>query len=250
MDLPIVTYASNPSHPGVSKLRKSLSGKGFKLFVLCKRSKEPFRWIHKVHETQSCLRSQIKSELVVVCDAYDVRFLGVDRDELIARYHELVPDGDKILFCGERKYRHHHRDIAEGDWETNGVYRFPSSCIMMGPRKLLLELYDWMAMLFQRHVYDATHERDAFCQCGRKTHKGVCDQSMITYWLFETEKGIIDTEARVFWSARGEVRHFLKKYAKPIRVDKTPRLRNLTTETLPMMLHVPPEQPRTRRRLR
>jgi hypothetical protein len=230
-------YASNGQHPGLKRLRETAEKFLIDLETVGARNRSSgkvFRWQQKVEDFRQALHQKFRGDgLVLLCDGYDVRFLA-SSDEIISRYHELVPEGDKVVVCGERKYVHHHAKIPETTWlSTEGPYRYPSTCVMMGPRKLVMKMLD--AIPLHRERNDRDH-----CRCGPRPFLP-CDQSMIGLWLSRNrETFVIDTLGHLFWSTRGEHKEFMKKHATVIRMENGGRrLKNRNTNKLPCVIHVP-----------
>jgi len=231
-------YASDGQHPGLKRLRET-AGKfriDFETIGTRNRSSgKAFRWHQKVEDFREALHCKIRGNgLVLLCDGYDVRFLA-PATEIVERYNTLVPKHDKILICGERKYVHHHAKLAETKWTSGreGLYPFPSTCMMLGPRKLMMQMLD--AIPLQGERTDREH-----CRCGPRPFLP-CDQSMVGLWLSRNPGAfLIDTKTDLFWSTRGEHKDFTKKHAVVVRSENgLRRLKNRNTQAMPCVLHVP-----------
>jgi hypothetical protein len=250
--LQVLAYATQTLHPGVRRWRETAKQYGIQCKVVRCSDVEERRFLFplKVRDTRSALRRTKGEGLVMITDAYDVRFLG-DTNEITSRYEALVPERNKILLAGERTYEHHHQSLNELAWQTataHGPYVFPSSCGLMGPRNLVLGMYEELVEgsdvggPFDMHG-------TAFCRCDTVLRKA-CDQSLIGLWAYRNpRKCLIDSGAQVFWSARGEQRKFLSDYAEVVRHPRR-RFRNRETNTLPSVLHIPPVKTKKKNKTR
>jgi hypothetical protein len=175
--------------------------------------------------------------LILICNAYNVRLM-CGAEEIIAQYKELSPKQNSIVFAGERKYEHHHKRLPEIAWKKSTPhepYIFPGSDFI-GPRRLVLKMLKAIIDGSGRsQIYDM--RSNEFCQCIPRLVQA-CDQSLCGMWAFRNlnKKAIIDSGAKLFWSARGEQRNFFERYA----IRDRGRLRNRETRTQPCVIHVPP----------
>lgn len=235
-----VTFTGNIKfHSGLQRLIKSC--KQFNV-VLQMTGKKSFSWREKAEATRDFL---IKlrtygdgtgwNGLVLVCDAFDVRFL-CGAEEIIEKYRAMIPNSDRILFAGERENSHQTEIMLS---ETSCIYRNFSTCLMLGPRQHVIRMLNDVV-----HAMDQNITKNISvigCRCG-PSPKTLCEQWYIAQWASKNrEKVMIDDSCSVFWSTRGEHKGFTEKYAEPIRDESTRTMRflNKTTRTKPCILHTP-----------
>ena len=271
-------YASNGQDKGLKRLRESAKKYKISLETVGMRNQvsgKAFRWTQKLEDFRQVVHTSGRgADFILLCDGYDVRFLSTEH-EIMARYHEICPQQNKVLVCGERKNLHcplphtqlqsQHPQQSSPHPQQQTIYKYPSTCILLGPRKLIQEMLDTSLS----YLHDIQHPRVphprtpqhqsssyTYCKCSPDSQKVkmVCDQSLLRAWLLENPtKHVIDTQASVFWSTRGEHKDFMKKHAQvivatqqqlPQQISPPPhikhrRLRNLNTGTEPCILHVP-----------
>lgn len=237
-----VTFTGNIKfHSGVQRLIKSC--KQFDV-VLQMAGKKTFSWREKVEATRDFLiklrtfgNGSGWDGLVLVCDAFDVRFL-CGAEEIVRKYHEMIPDADKILFSGERESSH-QTEITSSSNDANVVYKNFSSCMILGKRQQLIRMLNEVILSMQHNI--SKNISVVGCRCGPPP-KTLCDQWYMAQWAsLNQEKVVIDVNCSIFWSTRGEHKKFTEKYAEAIRDDvtKTRRFLNRTTRTKPCVLHTP-----------
>ena len=243
----VMPYVSNGRHSGYKKLRESCQKFHIPVEPVGIRNNHSktnvFRWDQKIRDSCHRLQRMKGNDLVMLCDGYDVRILA-PASEIVAGYQALVPGEEKILVCGERIYEHHNKRVSAEVWRRGasacgGDYCFPSTCCLMAPRKVLQSVLEQLIGHADEGLRQTLLDKD-HCKCGAVRPYRSCDQSIFTKWLAtHPAAAVIDTTAAVLWSTRGEHRHFMENYAQAVTVGGLRRLKNLKTNTLPCVLHVP-----------
>jgi hypothetical protein len=236
----VIVYASHSQHPNVLQMRKIGTQLGYQFRTIGMTNQStgpPFTWKRKVENTLAILK-QIKANIILICDGYDVRVMG-PASEFLEKYFMQSPNASHIV-CARQTTPTHQSIPISGQ-------QFISSSLIVGPKKLLIELYQYVLDELNNFNGRSCGELASMgmCCCAPKQSKlkGLCDQQFISRYIRDNpDKVKLDTDCELFWavSPGDETKNFIKTHSIVIKDDKTKRKRfqNKQSGKNPCFLHI------------